>query len=92
MSLYANIELILDTVVGTGKYDYWQKLKLARSEYAKNTKIVAPTFEDEANGFYYFMQHEFGIKVMLDEQGNITNNFEIIDEHKYLLFELKYTK
>ena len=45
--------------------------------------------EFDAYDFESYIQNKYGIKMnMLD--GNITDGYEIVDEHKYLIFLLRF--
>ena len=82
------------------KYRYWSMLRGAYQDYHRaqegtkirlsmqvqeGTKIRLPMRQD----FVSWMLEQWGIKVHTDPLG-YTEYFDIADEHKYLLFELKY--
>ena len=70
------------------KYRYWSLLRRAYQDFHKAqeaTKIRLPIQHD----FVSWMAEHWGIRVHLNPMG-YTEYFDIADEHKYLLFELKY--
>ena len=65
------------------RWKYWNLLKLVRTEFMEGRK------EFDAYDFESYIQGKYGIKMnMLD--GNITDGYEIVDEHKYLIFLLRF--
>ena len=70
------------------KYRYWSMLRGAYQDYYRaqeGIKIRLPMQHD----FVSWMLEQWGVKVHTDPLG-YTEYFDIADEHKYLLFELKY--
>ena len=70
------------------KYRYWSMLRGAYQDYylaQEGPKIRLPMQQN----FISWMLEQWGIKVHTDPLG-YTEYFDIADEHKYLLFELKY--
>lgn len=68
--------------------EYWRRLKLAKEEFLKkpNTDyFVYPT-----NAFVRFLKETYGLDIVLID-GNIGEDYNIIDEKKYTLFLLRYT-
>jgi hypothetical protein len=68
---------------------YWVMLKRARNEYYDLLAGV-PDVGMRENDFYYYMQHNYGVKVNLVD-GKIDSSYQIIDEKKHMLFLLKYS-
>lgn len=67
---------------------YWAMLKRARQEY---TDLVDGTeYNDGINGFYYFMQQNYGIKIEIVDTDKIGGEHYIVDDQKYMLFLLKH--
>ena len=79
--------LLDDIEAARKRRSYWAKLKLARADYFNDT---VENEHPRPEGFYYYLQLKWGIKVMLDKDNNITEEVEIIDEGKYLMFLMKY--
>lgn len=70
--------------------DFWLMTRKAKAEYILDH--ARPQDDPNAidNGFYYYLQHTYGIKLHL-ENGHIKPDYEIIDEQAYLVFVLKYS-
>jgi len=79
--------LVEDIAAVKSRREFWLKLRMARADYFNdNVEIEHPTPE----GFYYYLQLRWGIKLRLDNQGNITHEFDVVNEPQYLLFLMKY--
>jgi len=70
------------------RWDYWAALKLVRKEYMQDMADLGGQFD--AYDFEDYLEANYGIKMNLVD-GNITDGFIIMDEHKYLIFLLKFT-
>lgn len=68
---------------------YWAMLRKANADYIKLTEQAAIEYELGEGAFYYYLQHNYGLKVELID-GKIAGEYHIVDEKKYLLFLLKY--
>jgi hypothetical protein len=65
------------------KYEYWQKLRTANHDYARESGDPSP------EGFQHWMRDRWGLTVeMID--GGWSPYYNIVDEKKYLLFKIKY--
>ncbi len=69
---------------------YWNALHLMRSEYLQenlgNYDLTSrPTM-------HYWAELKYGFKMGLDGQGNYTQDHEVVDPKRYMLFQLKYMK
>jgi hypothetical protein len=75
---------------------WWAKLRQAKAEYEESTKdafVQPPSHEKhgrDTNGFYYWMQLRYGIRMQFDNSGNILGTFETTDKKKFMLFQIKY--
>lgn len=79
--------LVDDIAEAKSRRAFWAKLQKARADYFNdNVEIEHPKPE----GFYYYLQLRWGIKLRLDNQGNITHEFDVVNEPQYLLFLMKY--
>ena len=68
---------------------YIRQLRLARSDY---NELVERTENDPEDGsFYLYLEENFGIELVFDN-GGIVIDPNIVDEQKYLLFVLRYSK
>ena len=61
---------------------YWASLKAMRAEYSK---------QDADGSFYEWVADKYGIEV-LEEGGMIMGRYNIVDDSKYLVYWLKYSK
>lgn len=82
--LYATPTLRLDTVVGG--QTWWPRLFKAREEYFSSSDHTNATIEM----FQAWLEDEYGLRLVLDDTGSITDQYKIIDEQKYILFGLKF--
>ena len=64
------------------RWDYWRKLMRVKKEFE--------TTDLNQSLFSTWLTEQYGIKLNFDNDGNITDEMSIVDEQKYLLFELKY--
>jgi hypothetical protein len=60
---------------------HWARLQKAREEYVWR----------EGFTFTHWLEQKYGIQLILDNAGNITSNYKIVDEKKYSLYLLKYS-
>lgn len=67
---------------------YWQAINRARREYLDQYVGIYDLTVRPA--LHYWMQEHYGIRMGIDDQGNYTRDFEILDERRYLMFQLKY--
>jgi hypothetical protein len=74
----------------SGKYTFWAMLRCARDEYIRNCGMDYQTTPTAINnGFYDHMQKVYGIKLDIID-GNIGPDYDIVDEKKYMLYQIKY--
>ena len=67
---------------------YWGMLRKSKSDYFK---IVKDLGNDPNDGsFYMYLEDTYGIKPILTNRGEITDQFEVTDEKKQMMFILKY--
>jgi len=83
--LYATPTLRLDTVVGG--QTWWPRLFKAREEYFGLSDLNTATIET----FQSWLEDEYGLRLVLDNSGAITDQYKIIDEQKYIVFGLKFS-
>lgn len=70
------------------RWNYWTALKTIRTEYMKTLSLVNGQ-QFDAYDFEDYVEATHGIKMNIVD-GNITDGYKIMDEHKYLIFLLKY--
>jgi hypothetical protein len=83
-NLYNSREARLDTIVGG--QTWWPRLFKAREEYFGASDLNTATIET----FQDWLETEYGVRLVLDESGAITDEYTVTDEQKFLIFELKY--
>lgn len=66
---------------------YWQRLRLARNEYANETNNRSAVFETD--GFSQWMNNKYGIQLEFVD-GGISGAYTVTDEKKLMMFLLKY--
>jgi len=81
-SLYANIVVRLDTVIGDSK-TIWLQIISAKREFA--------TTDHPQTEFYSWLDQTYGVKLKLTPNGEMSLENDITDEQKYLLFMLKHS-
>jgi len=69
---------------------YWDALFHMRSEYLKENLgdydlTSRPTM-------HYWAEQKYGFKMGLDGQGNYTQDYEVTDPKRFMLFQIKYWK
>jgi hypothetical protein len=69
------------------KYEYWNKLRDANADFRRDNHF--DDHKDELLKFQQWMLDQWGMRIGTESQG-YSPYFEIVDERKYLLFELKY--
>ena len=57
---------------------FWNRLKAARREMDNDVNFIG------------WLKFTYGIKLHLDSAGMITEEFSVVDKHKYLIFLLKF--
>ena len=65
--------------------EYWVMLKRAQKDYTENECDGTVSF----GGFRYWMERRWGLAIELVD-GNISASYNVTDESKYLLFQMKY--
>lgn len=80
-------EYIHDTVMADPGH-FWRKVQRARDDYAcLNPHPVVPS------DFQSWLLNQYGIQLVPARDGGIhlANTYNIVDEQKYLIFELRYS-
>ena len=69
---------------------YWQSLYYMRQEYlAEHTGNYDLTSRPT---MHYWAEERYGFKMGLDGQGNYTQDYEVVEPKKFMLFQIKYWK
>jgi len=74
----------------TQRYTYWAMLRRAKRDYDSVSLDVAVEYRLDTNDFYYFLQHNYGIKPDIID-GKLAQTYTVVDEKKHMLFLLKYS-
>lgn len=64
--------------------EYWNSLQKARQEYIKSND----NFNSEK--FLGWLRETYGLEAGVTSSGNLTEDYRILDEKKYLMYILKY--
>jgi hypothetical protein len=72
------------------RWQYWKMLRSAHADYIKLTEQCGIESEMGHGAFEYYLRHYYGIQTELID-GNISGNYNIIDEKKHLIFLIKYS-
>jgi hypothetical protein len=67
---------------------YWNALHAMRREYLEENKGVYDLTSRPT--MHYWAEQKYGFKMGLDGQGNYTQDHEVTDPKKFMLFQLKY--
>ena len=81
-NLYASQDLRWDTILG--QIGFLGKLKRAREDYERTVGAY------DVNSFLNWLSDVYGVAVIVKE-GDLSSDYDVVDEQKFLLFELKYT-
>jgi hypothetical protein len=70
------------------RWYYWTILRKVREEYLADTRAVQHQFD--VDDLETYIERNCGIKIHIVD-GNITDNFDIVDEKLYIFCILRYT-
>lgn len=91
--LYSDRESKLDTLIGqttdasAKSYDHWRTLEQAKAEH--DTIRLAQGLAFDLDAFSAWMEETYGIQLQQVDT-MIGQKFKIVDEAKYLVYQLKY--
>jgi hypothetical protein len=88
--LYSDIDSRLDTLLppDINKYNHWRTLQVAKAEY--DNMRIEQGIKFELDAFSQWLEDEYGVQIERVD-GNIGQNFEVVDEQKYLIYKLKFS-
>ena len=67
---------------------FWRKVQRCKADYDS----LRPHPGVQPEDFQQWILTEYGIELTRDRYSiNLENKYNVVDEHKYLLFELKYS-
>jgi hypothetical protein len=75
----------------SGKYQFWTIIRRVRSDYLRSLgdiRAESPMLIEK--GFYDYMKKVYGIELHIID-GYIGPDYDIVDEKKYMLYQIKYT-
>lgn len=68
------------------RWVFWRNMQKMKELYKEDTKHSPyEVFE-----FSKWLEVNFGIKIFMDQYGNVVQDYAITDEKKYLFYKLKY--
>lgn len=70
---------------------FWRAVKQCRNDFDTGD-YHGPYGEPSVESFRRWLGETYGIKLFMVDFGNFDLDYKIIDEQKYTLFVLKYTK
>jgi hypothetical protein len=70
---------------------YWRMLRSAKNEFLNLTGQESAEYDILDGAFYYYLERNYGLKVELID-GQISGEYSVINEKKYLLFLLKFSQ
>lgn len=69
-----------------GRWQFWDTIVKLKKEYDSSTTLF------DADAFLDWLENKYGMRVFRENIGNgITDDYEIVDEQKFLIFMLKYS-
>ena len=75
------------------KYRYWRQMAQANADFRESRPPCRVNgikdFSDELRAFEQWMREQWGLDVSMGQDGP-SPYYTVVDEQKYLLFELKY--
>ena len=63
---------------------YWNVLRTLKQEFTEETGSVDPTV------YVSWLEDKYGFKPRINHEGYLTDDYEIVDEKKYLIYVLKH--
>lgn len=69
--------------------DYWKMLYNARQEFLKLTEQSSAEYDGDSGAFYYYIKQNYGLQIETID-GNISGEYAVVNEKKYLLFLMKF--
>lgn len=70
-----------------GRWPFWETLVNVKREHDNGNTL------SDADSFLNWLENKYGIKVFREKLSNgITDDYEIVDEQKFLIFLLKYSE
>ncbi len=70
------------------RIEWWRVLRILKDEYSNILDKVAGQFDMDDFDTYIEVNH--GVKIVYDQNGNITGSYEIVDKNKHLILLMRY--
>lgn len=70
------------------RFRYWSALQLMRKDYLLENKGVYDLTSRPT--MHYWAELKYGFRMGLDGQGNYTQDYDVVDPKKFMLFQIKY--
>jgi hypothetical protein len=78
-----------DVMATEQRKQYWGALHAVRAEYREavgdNIGMTGPTLP-------FWVEQKYGLKMGLDGEGNYTQQYDVVDAKRFMLFQIKYFK
>lgn len=88
-NLYANANARFDTVVGD--HSYFKMLRRMREEFDSCSPYDSYSYQFDQGDFQRYVEENYGIRSIFDATYQaITGEYEVVDQHKYLLAKIKF--
>ena len=71
------------------KYQYWRMLRSANEDFRSRQDSPAQPHDQEKREFQQWMLDRWGLEICVEIDG-YSPYYTVVDQRKYLLFELKY--
>jgi hypothetical protein len=82
---YSNAHVRLDTVMGNSpQMRQVMRLRLAQQEYN--------LLNHDSDQFASYLLEHYGIQLLINDEGLINPNYEVVDQHKHMIFLLKFSQ
>lgn len=65
---------------------FWRNMQKMKAIYQEDCSMM----EYNPISFAKWLEVNFGIKIFFDKNGNVLQDYSIVDEAKYLFYKLKY--
>lgn len=64
-------------------YNFWKLLRNSNKDYYNN-------YTEEYRDFDDFLLEIYGVKIYRNQRNDILEKFDIVNEHSFLMFKIKY--
>ena len=71
------------------RVQYWGALHAVRAEYIEEHKGL---YDLTRPSMHFWVEQKYGLRMGLDETGNYTQAYEVVNPKKFMFFQIKYFK